>query len=631
MKKFLLLASGALLAAGSMMAAPAEPEVFENYGLMGISPDNRYTVSSLYDTLTILDLENYSDYEYQEMYDIGTGNFMSATGVVVGQSEGVFAAWWQNGKWKPVNSETAERMSVASGITPDGSRIVGSIAPADYTGDHEGLMLMPCYWDLQNDGTYSETHVLPFPQKDFTGRVPQYITAICISDDGKTIAGQMVDYSGSVRQPIVYTLGADGEWAYTLIHNNLYHPEGFTLPEDPGEAPNVQPESFMTQEEIAEYEKAVQDYYDRQDSIVYPEISDYMTEEEWAAYSKALDEYYENWENYPEYEDYMTAEEFAAYNKAIDDYYEAMNANQYPEYADFMTEEEIAAWDKAKELGEEWDEKWMEFSEAFNELCEIVPSFVFNNVILSADGSTLASTRSRELFDWDSWNFISEYHPWVFNLQDNTIKAFDDMEEQLIVSSMAADGTLMGQERGDELNPPTYAYVLAPEADEFILLTDYFAVANPAVAEWIKENMTVEYTKYTLDEDTWEFIPETAEATATGIPFISYDKTLLALTVENFWDYESGVTAYGYIIPTGLSIDAVEGIADAACSVKAALGGILTLKGEFSGVQVYDMSGCKVFSSKNPAETVDTGLKSGVYVVRAVTASGTPIVLKAVF
>lgn len=620
MKKLLLLASAASLACGSAYADV--PQEYPNYGFCGFSPDGTTVVSSLSGTLTILDLTTGDDFVYSdeaEAHDVGTGNFISNNGVVVGQVGGAYAAWWQNGKWNDFDETSASRMSIAHGVTRNGTRVVGAIAPDNYSGDYEGMMLTPCYWDVQTDGTFGEVKYLPYPSKDLTGRTPQYVTAVSVSEDGKTIAGQIVDFAGAIYQPIIYTQDANGDWTYSTPLAELYHPEGFELPEDPGESPNVQPETFMSQEEREAYDKAVQEYYDFQDSLFFPEAWQFMTDEEYAAYQAALDEYYETWENYPDEQDYMTEEEYAAYQAAVEKYYEDLEANVYPEYKDYMTEDELAAYRKAQEEMEVWDEKWAEFSEAFNRLCEIVPSFVFNNMFLSPDGSTLVTTFSKEMMNWDTWTFISENYPWVIDIKNNTYTAYDE-GEMLIASSVSDDGVILARTLSGWENPATYAYILEPNATEFVPLYDFIAAKDASVAAWMKENMTHTYENYVLDEETWEYDVVLEEVMPTGIPFANSDMSVIALTVENFWDYDP--IAYGYIISSeALGVKSVA-VTDDAVGVAGILGGVLQFTGDVASATVYDLTGAAVYKVNSPAATISTGLAHGIYVVKAVATNG---------
>ena len=401
MKKFLhLLMIAALVVPEGINAQ--KPKVYPDNAFRWLSPNGIYAVSSLYETLTIHNLVTGEENEYVEEYFGGNGNAVSNNGIVVGSSALTeSAAYWKNGQWYDIESAAGRTLSYANGISIDGSRIVGTVSPDSYAGDFEGLMLVPCYWDVQEDGTVGELHLLPFPNKDLTGRTPQYVTAISVSNDGKTIAGQIQDFSGFIVQPIIYQQNEDGEWNYTLIQNDLYHPEGIVLPEDPGDFEGTEPsyEDYMTEEELAAYLEAVDNYYNSQP--IYPEFTDFMSEEERAAYLAAVEEFYETWEgDFPNYEDYMTAEELAAYLEAVDNYYNSQPI--YPEYTDFMTEEEKAAYLAAYEAYmtayNEWDEKFMTYQLAFQELAENVPILVFNNVLLSADGKSYVTSTEKGSF-----------------------------------------------------------------------------------------------------------------------------------------------------------------------------------------------------------------------------------------
>ena len=72
-------------------------------------------------------------------------------------------------------------------ITPDGSRVCGMI------GGGSAYRNLPIYCDIDANGNFSEPQVLPFPDKDFFGSRPQYCSATWMSDDGKTVAGQVKD------------------------------------------------------------------------------------------------------------------------------------------------------------------------------------------------------------------------------------------------------------------------------------------------------------------------------------------------------------------------------------------------------------------------------------------------------
>ena len=641
MKKVLLSVLG-LAASAALCSAAPNVETYPNYGFNAFSPNGRYVVSQLYQSYAILDRETGKTYSYEVEVDEVEGttssseysssgtSFISNTGMIVGQRDMTVAVYWKDGQWYDLPSGGLE--SVAYGIQRDGSRIVGAVAPTA-GGGIDGLMLIPCYWDVKDDGTYGMPTLLPNPPRDFAGRIPQYVTAISISEDGNTVAGQVQDYSGFVIEPIVYTKNAEGEWEYKLPINSLYHPEGFELPEDPGDSPNTQYENFMTEEEIAAYQKAIDEYYEAQENLVMPEIESYMTAEELLAYWEALDAFENDPENnpFPWPEEYISEEGLAAYNQAVDEYWEAYNALVWPNALDFMTDKEKAAYEEAKRQEEIWDEKWMLFSEAFNELCELVPNQVFNNVGLSTDGKTYYATSAKEYMDWESWNFVSEYIPCVINLETNEYELLDTGGKSLTFTSKTDNGTILAQEPASFETPAANAYIMASGTSMFIPLYDFFLMEDPELAEWMKQNLTHEYETMIVNEETWEYEIVTVEAMFTGMPFTNADMSVLALTVENYWDYDyTGAAAYGYLITDfSAAVKAVEVEKDYAVTGRA--GGVVTLKGEFESVTVYDLAGHVAYETKAPATVVNTGLTGGVYVVKAVTKEGEAIISKLLF
>ena len=541
MKKLLLSTAVAVMATSSLYAQ--NHEIHPNEAFAGISPNGKYAVSVVHEALTINDFITGKKHEYEEGYYAGNGNAISNTGIVVGASMENAAMYWKDGEWYAIESVAGRNMSKADGITPDGTRIVGAVAPEDYTGSFEGLMLTPCYWDVNADGTLSDVNFLPFPATDWSGRTPQYVTALSVSDDGKTIAGQIQDYAGIVCQPIVYRQNEEGEWEYDLIHDYLYHPEGVELPDYPGEWEGADPsaEAFLTGDELDAYNAAMEAHVEP----IQPEFMDFMSEEEIAAYNAAMEKYYETWDydDYPYYGDYMTEEELAAYDAAMEAYYQA-NADYWdnmPKAEDFLSEEGKAAYEQAVNAYNEWEEKYWAWQNAFYELAQSLPNMCFNNVILSHDGNTYATSRAQG----DFWSG-NTYTPYVFNLENDTYEVnADDMN--LIITSMTNDGTLLAQSPASWEYPVAQAYIKPAASGEFIPLYDYIETINPELAGWMKENMTHQIETYDYDED-WNPIPSYYEVLATGIPFASADLSTIVLAVENTWDYEDLTAAYGYVL-----------------------------------------------------------------------------------
>ena len=581
MKKLLLLAATALTASGSMLAFG--PSVYPGMAFNGLSPDGNYALSYVYEAMTIFDFKADKSYEYEELYTPGNGNYISNTGIVVGSKIGFDSAcFFQNGEWHDMPDVDKHSWSFANGITSTGTRIVGNVTP-EGVGEinYDGLMLVPCYWDLQADGTYSDAIYLPHPELDLTGRAPQYITAVRVSEDGKTIAGQIQDYSGTICQPIVYTQNGSGEWTYTLILNDLFHPKGINLPEDPGDGPSINPEDYMTPEEQKAYDLAYQQWY-----------------------NSCLES--DNW-------DYSTC----------------------PNAEDYLSEEGKNKLEAAKAEYEVWNEKYNAFYKAFEELQKLVPAFDFNNVFLSTDGTFYACTDMKYDFDFETYEPSETFTPYLINIADLnnvTYTTYPNNNLNITVTSLADDGTLLGQAYNND--HIAQAYVLPTGASVFETLYSYIASKNTSLGEWMKKNMT--HTYIGVDDETWDYVEKTE--IFTGMPFTTPTMSVFALAVENGW-YEGEDSAgeddayipyYGYIFSADASgVDVVE--AKGSIDMKVLSGATLAFAGDVSGVNIYTLQGTCVFSVKSPAETLSTGLSNGIYVVKAVSKDGSAIIRKVIF
>ena len=186
-----LLVTALILSMGCYQAGAIKtPTEYANGAFQSISPSGQYAISDQgYGIIVIHDFTNDKSYVYGEdtySYSTGLGNAVSNNGIVLASTtNNTNAAYWSEGKWIDLNVPNPNHSNMANGITPDGSRICGSIGNAAMNPDEDNTMLVPAYWDRQADGSYGECHPLPHPDLDYTGRAPQYITAISISDDGQ--------------------------------------------------------------------------------------------------------------------------------------------------------------------------------------------------------------------------------------------------------------------------------------------------------------------------------------------------------------------------------------------------------------------------------------------------------------
>lgn len=554
------------MGAAAVSAVAIEPTEIPNFQLQTISPDGKYAAGELYGTVTLYNIETgeathfVSDYETVE-YGLGMGNVLSSTGIMLGSNSQVGpAAYYQNGEWTALQVPYIDLQNSVHGITPDGMRICGNVGLAPIsTDDTEVPMMVPAVWDLQPNGEYGPCQLLPHPDLDFTGRVPQYITAHIISDDGKTILGQIRDYMGFFCTLIWYTQDSEGEWSYHEAPSSLYNPNNLTFPEWPGQDPKCpQMEDFMTQAEKDAYESAY---------------------EAWEQVGIQTGNW--DYDTIPEMEDYMSAEHKAAYQAAQEEY---------------------------NTLYEIWYAKFEAFAQVYDECIENGYPLDFNCIAMSPDGKMAASACIKSGMDPMTWERYLKGGGISFNLEDNTYEIL--AEEAAQPTYIAADGTILATiNNGLE---PAKSVVYTPGAKKSVSLQQYLAGPAPETAAWIEDYMYHDIEGY--DPETWDpMIMEHVEC--TGTPTSVPDLSIIGTQLPNNWDMNSEALVFGYLLP-GLPSSGVRGTEAEGVSVKAIGNGVLLVEGT-ADLAVYTADGKKVFKANGATGAVNTGLGTGIYLVEA--------------
>lgn len=561
MKKLLLLGAAAVAVSS---ASAMEPQEWPDQQIMAISANGTYSASEYMGSVTFINNETgeSTTLEGDDMlgYSIGMGNCVSNNGIMVG-AFGNYPGYMKDGEWHNLKTNFPQNVNNAHGITPDGTRICGTAGTAAMTTDDTPVpMQSPVVWNLQADGTYSEPVMLPYPQVDYTNRMPQYVTALSISDDGKTVSGLVTDWSGFMITLIYYTLNDNNEW---VMHNEfarLANPNNVPIPEFPGDCEEGPvKEDFMTAEEKQAYEDA---------------LAAWEASGEW------------DWSTYPNIDDYLTDEEKAAYEAA---------------YNKWLTE-----------VYKPWEEATNAFYDAIAE-CNGT-SLTFNSATISGDGKTVISTAQLPYDDPNSMEGVSYAdHVAKFNLDGDTYETFE--ESDMNGTAITADGTVLGYTRA---TTPEQAWVYLPgTTKDPVSILEYVKERNEDMYEWMQEKMI--HDLEAMDPETWEPVV-IADYEFTGIPFCNSDMSVFSCMTGNYWDYSAEV--YSFVIPMK-GTDSVKGIGnDSAAKVMLFKGGRIVVDGDVQAVNVYDLSGRKVFSTGAASGTIATGLSNGTFVVRVTTADG---------
>lgn len=448
MKQLLLSLALGAMAFGTAHAEGAEASAMGGFVGMGISNDGNFMVHEAYGTIYVYDKKNNQAYSHASTNDteyiIGNGNFLTDT-VFVGASGYGVPAIWRAGSWRRLAVSAADPAGIgmANGISSDMARICGNASTgAGYSMDEARLMYYPCYWDRRGtSANYGNQTALPFPSKDFMGITPQGVTALCVSDNGKLIAGQVVSGIGFIHDLILYRQNEAGEWSYSTPLSRLINPNKLELGPYPEEGP------------------------------AYPSPETFMTDEELAAYKEAFEKYTNDPETYPD-----------------------------PTYAEFMTPEEIAEYNAASDEYNKWAEGFNKYYDVLTEVLNDSPDFVFNLVQMSPSGEYIALSRQQVLRDANGEQF-SLYTPYLYNTITDEVKVFGE-DINVIVTDVNNDGDILGYDLAGDAE---LGYVYKHAQDKWMKLGDYLTERAPSLADWVAKNwmhnveVVVDYTTNETD------------------------------------------------------------------------------------------------------------------------------------
>ena len=566
MKNYLLTA---ICGAIALNVAAYNADVYLDASWQSISNNGQYVTSNVFGRVQIIDLKNNKIYQYIPdeyagiKYSCGGGNNVSNDGVVLCTPNRDAAAYWENGEFHYVSvPKDAITNNILSGITPDGSRIVGIVGTAGVGYDR--IMAVPAYWDRNDNGEYGEYHILPYPTTDFLGTTPQYVTATYVSNDGKTILGQVTESSGFYVYPILYTQDANGEWDYSFPLEEYFTIDLSTRPEYPGDAPKrPKQQDYMSPDKLDEYNDAYAAY-----------VAD--------RYNPAL---------YPDPENYLTDEQLAEYNNA--------KANYDTNYKDWYAQYE--AW----------------YMWGLNNINS--PYFVGNQFFLSPDGKTISANHV-------DYTQNPEVHtPWIVDLTTGNVTKHDSYGDNFSASQVIDANTFLGY--NDLYGTPSTAYVVKngvrTPLDEYLAATspdmatwiDENLMHNTDYYDWDNdeyyENVKLAFTglaRASADMKTFAFWTM-INWNDNGNVNTGDRATYCYGYVVNLSDEESGISSVTVAENEEISFDA---------------NGNLNLGDNIQSAQVYDLSGRLVLNNGQFANQ----LSSGVYIVRAQRNDGTSVSAK---
>ena len=493
MKKTLLSLACVLLG-GTMAYAQETAEVghvYQGVTYNNCSPNGKWLVANQETSVYIYDVATGTNYDfadetYTKVYFAGYGHSVTDNGMVCGMAQEAAesnAAYFKNGSWVvlPQLSGKLTGFNSANACTPDGSVICGSLGSegADMSTS-DRLMLYPVVWTLNADGVYF-CEALPHPTKDFTGRVPQYVTAMDISADGNTIVGQVVDYSGFYIVPILYTRNAEGAWSYQLLaEDQVYDKEkAANLPEWVEQPVQPKAEDYMSADDVDDYNDAVEAYNEAYQRCVAGDL---------------------DWSELPE----------------------------YPEKGSYISDQtQAAAYAAAVEKYNKDNAAWYAAFEAFDEaLTEVTTgkSFEFNSIHITPNGKYILTDLKEPDPDPDpmAWFPESVYTNCVFDLTKVDTPMLTTSSNMLSTGILDNGFFVVAAPKSDYARS---SYVATPGSNHLTPIADWCkASGNTAAGEYITSEMLFDLINYVWDEASESYVEETvSDSLITGTGIFSAD------------------------------------------------------------------------------------------------------------
>lgn len=435
------------------------------------------------------------EHYYGECYG-GMGNSIAENGWMVASykitSKGVILT---DGKIKEIPSLRKYSESYLYGITWDATRLCGIVInPNLYNQDFlnpdfEGQMYVPVYMDISSEGEISEPVFLPYPKKDLFQAPPQYCSAVWISDDGKTIVGQVIDNTGFYIYPIVYKQDAEGEWSCSLPSEDLFNMTHMKVPTYPHFEMQVkQVQDFMTDDEKKEFDAALADPYF--DGDPYDMLEFFMTPDE-------LEEYYEWYAAYMDYSYYYSEEVLPVY------------------YAEM------------------------------SKLIQNSVFFVQNAMAVNSEGTLLATPRDVAYWMDNSSMPVRCMVPYLFNLEDGSYQQLAGDYSSLNPNQILSDGTVIcSSNRG---NGAVVSSVKTPESEEFVPIEQWLYSFNPAFTQWMNDYLHHDVAVGVNGDNSIRY----EEITVSGLVSVSDDVSVVAAGVDGWsWDLETGMY-FTYVLTDG--------------------------------------------------------------------------------
>lgn len=434
MKNFIFTGLFFLVPACSLAQQTIEnPLIIPEFYAWSVSPNVKW-ITCLKDTKIY-------NVETNELFDYPDFEAITATdkGMIVGRWGGRPAILY-NGQIKELESLKGSGCYI-NDISASGNRVCGMM------NNREKNIRGPFCCDIDSEGNSGEPVALPHPDLDLFKCEPQFINALKISEDGKTIGGFIQDWRGMYAYPIIYQEDDKGEWSYSLPSEYLFNPDKIEIPVNPwlDEPEFPEPTNFMDLESKFDYEESISNALMGLEE--FPDVFEYMTPEQYEEYAQAVESYNE-W--------------YYSHEEAIKEY-----VNIYRTVVSASVE------------------------------------FSLNDIAINPNGRSFIS--SGVFFDEDSSGVLTDKFGFFYfdldNKENNYGVPTDNFD--MIPVQLLPDNTMVAS------NPIVYTpqtYLVLPGTKEFITVNEYFSSTSPSYLAWMNENLyegRAGYGKFSSDRSVF--------------------------------------------------------------------------------------------------------------------------------
>ena len=426
--------------------------------------------------------------------------------------------------------------------------------------------IKPFVWEV--DGDNITCTALPYPEKDFTGRCPQGYHALMVSESKNRILGRQIDYSGFGGAIVVWDRTAPGEpWTYTVLGEDILYNDGPDFPEYPESPQSVDYKEYMTEDEIAAYDQAYQDWMYGGYVGDAPKREDFINDEtRKSQYIEALEEY----------------------NKAMEEYnakYEAFN--------------------------EVYNQRRSEYS---LDLYSFSGSFNGRYV-----GCTL------QTMDFSDWFPTTISYPCYYDLDDNCkfVSLTDEKYKNTGLGGRITDNgdLVVSIPASASMYDPRTSYVIPAGEEQMIPIYEFLGKTNDGKVNrqtFVDGGLQFSWQGY--DPTTYEPV-EITDSILVGATVLSADgKNAIGFTVDpstftiSSWALNSFTTTGINTVKTGK--------AEAVLRSSVIENGLIEFVADVENAALFDLSGAALYNGKPQGSSMAAPAQEGIYILKTKLKNG---------